>query len=263
MPLVRASELDLFMSCSGYLTFAAERAEDKKESSKSANAVNGANWGTMVHNWKVSGVVKHPWNGDADKDKADWAAREERLFRNRLKSSGVTPAQLWNSPSGNGRHEVSFAYNWKLQYAIPYYGSDSGFWKSSFDDDWITGSTDWIDWPSSGPIVVDDLKTGKWWNKNPEDSWQIKFYALCAYLIEPFAKDVLISVTHWPKYPARGLPDRKSAHFSGAQLEEVEKQIRAACDSVPHWGPTEDGCRFCPARGVCKYVYEDPFKESW
>lgn len=241
MGLTRASSLDLFLSCSGYLHLPLA----PKIYSASSDA---AAWGTMVHTWKETGKVVHPKKSTADS------------FRRRLKKLGIRREDYY----GDGIHEINVAYNWKMGYVVPYYGKDGELWKSTFGMDWVTGTVDYAetreygDEDYSAGLLVDDLKTGKWWSKRPRESAQIIFYCMC--ISKMYRANVNARVTHWPRYPATGIPTQDTQLITVEELDRFEERLQKACEeaSYPKFNPSEENCRFCPGRNACLYTYEPP-----
>ena len=204
----------------------------------------------MVHTWKETGKVVHS------------KKRTATSFKTRLTKTGIKHSDLY----GEGLHETHLAYNWRYGYCIPYYGKDGELWKRGFNTDWITGTCDYsesLDYGRSSNLKgidpvppglwVDDLKTGKWWTKTPRQSAQIAFYAMCMRHL--YDSHVNVSVTHWPRYPASGRPTRTVETIERDELDRFEEKVQraayAAISYEPAFNPTEDGCRFCPARKVC------------
>lgn len=246
--LVRASGLDLFLSCNGYLHLPEAREHFEK-------AEEAAEWGTMVHTWAETGLVAH-------KNK-----RTATSFRKRLKALNLKPTDLWDA---DGEHEVSVAYNWRYGYAIPFYGrgKEAAEWKASFNVDWITGTIDYIKYFDRGvndlPYVkVDDLKTGKWWDKDPIDSAQIAFYGMCAW--KWYTCPVELGVTHWPRYPATSEPDQSTNWITPEMWEIFERKLQRSCENAmnPEFNPTEEHCRFCPGRNACLFAWDYSDERKW
>lgn len=235
MALVRASSLDLFLACSGYLHLPAAPTVYTK-------AEEAAAWGTMVHTWKQTGKIVH-------ENKRTAASFKKRAAR-------VNREKLW--PTEHGWHEVGLAYNWNYGYAVSHFGRNNAEveeWKRSFGDNWITGTCDYF---NEETLEVNDLKTGKWWSKTPRESAQIAFYAMCLDMLFGDGRDIPLSCTHWPRYPAKGLPDTTEESVTRDELARFEEKLQRACEESlrPAYNPGEDQCRFCPARNNCLFAYE-------
>jgi hypothetical protein len=163
---------------------------------------------------------------------------------------------------GSGLHEVHVAYNWKFGYVVAFYGKgkEAEDWKSAFDKDWVVGTIDYLEVTDTS-ILVDDLKTGKWWSKRAKESAQLSFYLMCAWKLYGDNYDYYLSVTHWPRYPASGKPKRTPPSDRAVSLEALarfESHLVEACASAMNMelNPTEEGCRFCPARNNCDVAWQ-------
>jgi hypothetical protein len=208
------------------------------------NPGEAAVWGTLVHSWKETGQ----WHKTL-------AARRRAAA---LAGAGLTRDTLW--PSTAGTHEVSYALNTASRICDRYEGPASGRdgWKLSFDDNWITGTADWVG-DILGDAWIDDLKTGSYVPSNPWDLWQLRFYALCAALLGG-QEAVQISITHWPRYPADGAPHRiwappvQRGELLGVTLPLLEMARQAAVESKRAGVPvtqTGDHCHWCRAKPNC------------
>lgn len=257
MPLVRASGLDLFLACAGYLKLPAAPVVYE-------NAAEGAAWGTMVHHWKETGKIVH-------ENKRTANSFRKRLIENDIQREALWPLSRW--PTGKelggvsnnllppGYHEISVAYNWQYGYVIPYYGKDGDIWKSQFNTDWVTGTLDYLEprvVDGEQMIIVDDLKTGKWWDKRPRQSAQIVFYAMCAGKL--YNVPVMASVTHWPRYPVKTKPKRDAQRIDLVELDRFEAKLQMAAETAVYGEielvPGEKQCRFCPARRNCPAAFD-------
>lgn len=182
-PWARASELDRAIMCPGS-THLARVTDSSGEAAK---------WGTIVHSWKETG---------------EWPDNS-LMYRRRtqaIASSGLSRESLW--PSTSGTHEVAYALNTQSRICDKYSGPREGAdaWKASFDDNWITGTADWVG-DLLGDAWIDDLKTGREIPSDPWDLWQLRFYALCAVMLTG-ADTARVSLTHWTRYPADAAPRR-------------------------------------------------------
>lgn len=248
MALTRASSLDLFLACNGYLHL-------PSAPTFYAKASDAADWGTMVHTWKETGKVVHAKKSTA------------ASFRRRLKKLKIERSDYY----GDGLHEISVAYNWKLGYVVPFYGQGDAAkkWKEQFGLDWVTGTVDYCETVQVGTeelaagLLVDDLKTGKWWTKRPRESAQIIFYCLC--MSKLYRANVNARVTHWPRYPAKGLPTQDTQLITIEELDRFEAKLQAACEAaiMPKFNPSEDACRFCPGRNACLYTWSEESNETY
>lgn len=241
MPWTRASETDRTLVCPGSLFLPRE-----PESAKSEKALEAADWGTMVHLWKATGAISGRPN-------------HEKLFLKRLKSTAIYPSTYW--PEG-GRHEITAAYNCRTgEVALPPEGADDS-WKLQLPPEFLPGTTDYLG-SIMGEPWVDDLKTGAWPPRGPNDSWQLKVYALCAWVLGGRDGGVYGSITHWPRYPAGGLPQRSEiVYYSHKQMVAIDTKIK-----LRYWlfnkildqpqllneelVPGEEQCMFCPSKPYC------------
>lgn len=243
MPLLRASSLDLFWGCSAWVGVEPDVKVDVDKQFPNAKA--SRDWGTMVHTWKETGKVVHPERN----------LREEKLLAKRIKKHGLRPQQYW--PDG-GWHEVSVAYNWVFGVGIVEYAAGESF-RERFDDEWITGKIDYFREDEPGGIdTVDDLKTGKWWDKTPTECVQTTFYGLALYRAG-LTNNKLSTITHWPKYPASAPPTVIPDVITRSMYEAFEKKLvrKLSVIGQSQYNPSESNCRFCPNRLSCPSVWRD------
>lgn len=253
MPLARASELDRLFACPGsaYLP----RAEDSTN--------KAAAWGTKVHHWAETGEI--PVGPDG------------KLLTKKIITAGVRREVTW--PPG-GEHEVALAYNVLTRKAVRYEPprplpagydkkSHASAWKDAFDDEWVTGSLDYVG-TLLGAWWVDDLKTGYdgRWEKY---QYQQLFYCL-AWTLWQYGEitEGRSTITHWRKYPIERPPQRYGGvievdklnafmdKLSRLREQILELRVKGAenkgeeVNSVLVLG---DHCRFCPSRLSCpKFV---------
>jgi hypothetical protein len=257
--LVRASSLDLFLACHGYLYL-------PHQPTVYAKAAEAAEWGTMVHTWKETGQVVHP------------NKRTATSFRKRLTANKIKHSQLY----GSGMHEVHVAYNWIYGYVVSFYGhgEEAERWKASFNKDWVVGTIDYLEVTETS-VLVDDLKTGKWWTKRAKESAQLSFYLMCAWKLYGDNYDYYLSVTHWPRYPASSKPKRTPSKDRGVSVEALtrfEKQLQESCYAsvqnnpgtvypmdqiIDILNPGEEQCRFCPSRNKCPVAWDYSEEKAW
>lgn len=253
---MRASSLPLLMQCTGSLVLPCEET-------KSKNAEDGADWGTMVHHWVQTGEIK-------GRD-----TRSENAFKKAIHLSEIDRLALW--PAG-GHHEQALSVR------------VDGVREASRDDTvregWITGHYDYSYWLWQDELWIDDLKTGKYYpnplpglpgwdpdldtgeNRFPQDpdSPQLTTYALGLAELLSYTGPVNVSVTHWPRLPL--------ARRHTSPVRFWVKHSRE--DLLVHWSALEntyretkhneramlghedslilvsgDHCRFCPARANC------------
>jgi hypothetical protein len=229
-PWARASELDRVLSCPASAHLA--RIQDSPG--------EAAQWGTLVHRWKETGE----WPEDNQATR-----RRQRA----LEAAGVTRESLW--PSG-GRHEVTFALCVRSAFVEAYTGPPEGAnaWKASWNDQWITGTMDYMG-DVLGDPWVDDLKTG-----NPAHAlpgWQFRAYAVAAWGLAEARRQLQLSVTYWPRYPADGPPRRVwSAPVEAHTISRWCTELTTARDAVlrsqrNHATRIGGHCTFCRCRPHC------------
>lgn len=193
----------------------------------------------------------------------------EPLVTKRLRKAWGTPeaieearTRLWPS---DGRHELSVAVhtvNANLHYpdVVFEHGADQARWTDQWNDEWVTGSMDYLG-DVLGDPWVDDLKTGR--HPTAPDDPQILFYALAAWLMgEKKADRVVTSITHWPRSPVGGLPDRYWGEISAEDLDSFHRRLimgrrkRAWADPERPELQVGPHCRYCPARANCPALRE-------
>lgn len=255
-PICRASSLDLFLNCSGWIG-KVTKEDQKLADEEFENAETARDWGTMAHYWKETGKVLYKGKGPQELKE-----KEERLLANRIWNHNLSSQGLW--PFKDGNHEVSVAYNWRLRFSVVHWGRVDEDWRDQWSTDWITGTTDYFRFPFKTRIAwIDDLKTGKWWYKRPNQSAQLVFYLLafarCGLFDIPQGR---LTVTHWPKYPAKSPPMRMESIVTAEQLLKFEDKLcKAAEEAGQYYNPSVDRCKFCPGRFSCIYRLTDEEKQ--
>lgn len=268
MPWTRASELDRSLVCLAS-TILPRDPDTRGE---------GAAWGVMVHRWKATGLVR------AEPEHRN----HEGLFRKKLAVNGLGTPELeaefreewW---PGGGRHEIGVAMDCKSSAWAQVAGTDESLeeWKTSWPESWVTGTLDYVADLLDDPWV-DDLKTGR--EAPSPDSAQLLFYGLATARLwsvhRSWMDRVVLSVTHWPRYPVVGLPTRTWTEIDAATLDSFEMRLklkwgarkdaldrargkvergtwRAGHPMLPVWTsapvtvPGEEQCRWCKSRGSC------------
>lgn len=242
-PWVRASSLERELHCpvAGVLPQVDERGDAVREA---------ADWGTMVHHWKATGEIR------AERGRPS----HERLFTEKLRVTGVRREDWW----GEGRHEVAMAVDCvKMGRAAEFVGTKPAVeaWRSGLGDEYAAGEADFVG-DLFGVPHVDDLKTGRF---APDPSApQLRLYALATWILLGNVPDrVLVSVTHWPRYPVDNRPRRFDHEYTARQLTAFWKELRLArrrklmtvrlpladqqANAVPgDWCSYCDGKRNCP-----------------
>lgn len=179
------------------------------------------------------------------------------------KAEHVNRAQLWSG----GLHEVPLAYNVETREAralvVPVSFEEKTAWKSSWGDEWITGTADYVGFILEGPWV-DDLKTGRR-VEYLDHRYQQAFYVLAWGLSQHRENRVSRStLTHWPKYPLSKQPHRFGTVLEPdflldfqerlsklyAQYKKLKERSQAGMDIT---GNLQDGghCLYCPSKPSC------------
>lgn len=244
---LRASSLPLLTKCSG-------SAHLPQLATTSENAVKGAQWGTMAHNWKETGVVRGP------------NARTEAAFARAVELSGISRADLW--PDG-GWHEQSVALR------VDGIREVRGTKPDPPDGRFITGTDDFHWYLFGGELWVDDLKTGKYYEDDRGNqlyaqdvrSTQLRFYALAIVALLGYVGPVHVSLTHWPRLPVarRHLPPaRLWTTYTSNELHAFWGELEALLLDVAS-GELRPGdhCRFCPSRDYCLMAQPVPETRKW
>lgn len=229
MPFARASELDRLLSCVGSAVL-------PRQDTRTLGVRKAAEWGTSVHSWLETGIVTSPGLGE------------------RITLSGTNRERLWP----RGLHEITLALNVVTGDARRYYGASEGrdAWKTDFDDEWITGTLDFVGELFDLPWV-DDLKTGRFaaWN---DYKAQQSFYVLAwsRYRYEE-TRESRSTITHWPRYPKHLPPTREGRVLSldylggfAKQLTQLRDDILRAQDAGAALNPGKQ-CVYCPSRSHC------------
>ena len=224
--MIRASSLDRLLECNGSLVL-------PNDAPRSQTSIEAAEYGTAAHAY-VENIedylqdVTHP-----------------KLAR-KLSMSPDSEHQLralYTLP-GHPTREGHYAYG--AGGALRYVGEGWDDFRAAFPG--ITGTCDYVV-DDGTELFVDDLKTGRF-PPNPR-SWQIRFYALCAWLIAGKPAVTTVSVTHWPFYPLAGVPKRKRSVLNHADHAETQRRLDELIAR-----PTEfvvgTHCKFCPARTNCE-----------
>lgn len=216
----------------------------------------------MVHLWAATGKVV------ASPDFPNHA----KLFRKKLANNGLANwdddlkfRESWWPPTG--LHEISVAVDCEgkgVAWSQLEESMAMNTWKLEKPESWVTGTLDYIGQILGDPWV-DDLKTGSWPPLPPKQSAQLRLYALAALRltrpVDPVPSRVVLSITHWPRYPVIGLPKRYYHEVLPKHLDKFEKMLRKAWKQYEsgeaELNPGELQCVFCPARAACPVVYQE------
>lgn len=238
MAWARASELDRLLNCpaSGHLPRLAFPSESRD---------SAAEWGTAVHGWKEGRPMPEKW-------RAVWKRRETALA-----GAGLTVEDLWPG----GTHEIPVALTSvggvvRVMRALEHGHGTGNVWKAAQPPEYVTGSLDFLG-EQYGTPWVDDLKTGREVPEDPLALNQMRFYATAALYLT-HAPEVLVSLTHWPRYPADGLPrrgeyavwTRDDARAFTERLETARLDYEFSRATEPDARPG-DHCLYCPCAYVC------------
>ncbi|MBA2630532.1 MAG: PD-(D/E)XK nuclease family protein [Thermoleophilaceae bacterium] len=225
----------------------------------SERAQDAAAWGTMMHAWSETGELPKGLS------KRTMEAFLKRMTA--LEKAGLTREMLW--PPADGEHEVVVALG--LVDGQPDLGELVGgtleerdAWKALQPATSVVGTIDYRGWLFD-LRWIDDLKTGRD-DSPPLDRPQMKFYASYHALKEN--APVRTSITHWPRSPADGLPQRTrglwgtwTAIEALEFLHEMEKarrrlvrsRERSAEGHEPDARPGEH-CTYCPSQMRCPEI---------
>ena len=239
----RASQLDRTLQCPGHLTLPHTREV-------SQNAVNAAEYGTMVHHWAETGEIVG--------SKSHTKTFEKKLSV--LQTNGITRQTLWPI---SGYHEVTFAYNcvdgrlgtcWLK-------GQEATRAKLSYGDDWVTGTADYV-YIKDGLCGVNDLKTGMLFDSQPDELSQLYFYLMCwtKYTGVTETKDGLLSVIHWPKYPLDSLPGTEERVIPWLRLVKFENYLQKLHKNYKEGSAPfvlGEECEYCPAAESCPLLSKE------
>lgn len=236
MPFCRASSLDRVLACDGSLYLPTAEL-------RSPSTIEAAEWGTYVHSYVQLGVVP-----PAPPGRGQYPAR----LRDRIESVGDVLA-LW--PREGARFEQSVAYHvqtGEVRTASLASKEEQDAWKNSHDHHWVVGTMDYLG-SLLGRPWVDDLKTGRY--PSLPTSAQTVFYSLCADRLAGTPPDgVYTSITHWPRYPVGGKPERVGIVLEWDDLEDFADLLEQTWEkSQARIKPLTPGewCRYCPSRGNC------------
>lgn len=176
-----------------------------------------ADWGRFCHKWMETGSVLHLKDLDTSTNK-----KYEKLLKEKIQLSGVDREALWPS---DGEFETPMGIKcsgnaWEV-LALERTGDEE--WRKKFSDEWAVGRLDYKgDW--FGTPWVDDFKTGQL----PDlDSPQVMFYALGCWLLAGLPPEgVVVTITHWPKYPKHLPPVRYPSTKTPEQLTQFYDALR-------------------------------------
>lgn len=238
MGWTRASSIDRALQCTGSVhlwnTVPAVRLIQKSE-----NAQTAAAWGTMVHTWKETGIV-------------EGTESHVKTFNKKLatlEASGISRLDIWPA---SGFHEVSVAYHCVDGRVAICYEGDANIFKEGHPEPWITGTLDYYLFDGK-KLIVDDLKTGAMFDKDPEEMGQMYFYCMVLNKILRPTEEPTVSVTHWPKYTLDCLPDRREGTLSFVQLGKFEDRLKSdyvKYKTIPEF-KLGDECDWCPVKSLC------------
>lgn len=243
MPFARCSELDRIMRCHGSKVLATK-------DSRSERVIEAADWGTMVHGWKATGLIEGPGTLPA-------------LFIRKLEKTKIDRETWW---PGYVTHEATVAINPLKDYKIK--RGECAEWKASLDDEWCTGTVDTF-WMQFDELYIEDLKTGRF--ATLEDyRYQILGYALGLSRALQYSGRVHMLITHWPRYPVIGMPSRFGRVIESAELRQFEIDLANLKQNIiadkKHGllaTVAGDHCTFCPSQHVCTDFVEIPYSARY
>ena len=203
----------------------------------------------MVHTWKETGEIPK--------------GRAGLTLKKKLESSGASREELWKY----GLHEVPLAYNVLTGEAralvVPVLGEEKDAWKAGYNDEWITGTADYVGLLLDLPWV-DDLKTGRV-AEYAHYRYQQAFYSLAWSLFQTRAVTPTRStITHWPKYKLDTKPSRYGEVLEPDYLLDFQgKLVKLRADVFKLRDKQEQGmeisgflkegsqCMYCPSKLNC------------
>lgn len=240
MPWARASELDRVVWCTASKILPPSRLI-------SDNVKKAGAWGTFVHYWKETGELL---------TSSDYFDSFKKTFDKKWEIVGSPELRetLWPV---NGNHEVAYAYDCETGTVGQYLETNKEAWKASQPFQYVTGTCDY-EGEVEGLVWVDDLKTGAMFDTPADRSLQLYFYGLCASIFRwGDVQDVVVSITHWPKYPLSIYPDRRWGYLPAKRvkrfqslLTETYDKMREKMDIMDRVNPGE-WCLYCPAGLSC------------
>lgn len=189
-----------------------------------------ARFGTELHAWKAG--------AEPTETVAKWLSHQDPGLRE----------VLWPG----GRHEVLLGYK-PPRYTMAYSGTkeENAVERAKLSDDWVAGEADWI---TEFPVPwVDDLKTGQY-PGDPDTLPQLKFYAWILAL-ESGEPEILVSITHWPRYPLGTPPCRVTRILSSADLASWARGLERPATFPALPGPH---CHYCRCR--CEHNPHDAYR---
>lgn len=242
MAFARASSLDRLLKCYGDAVLVGG-VDQRSESTKIA-----ADWGTMVHGWKETGTI----------EVVNGRKNLVPLFEKKIRESGVRREEWWPATM---THEVALAVK-PFQVYAEHRGTreEKDAWKAGQSDEWATGTLDGFDWMFD-VLWVDDLKTGRFVSLEEYEE-QLRFYALGASRVLGYSGPVNVTLTHWPRYPVIGKPQRFGRVIEQDELNWFEKRLVDLRDSILRAKEDRaklelfagEHCTFCRSRSVCPEV---------
>lgn len=242
MAWTRASQLDRTLQCPGHLTLPHRRELSER-------ALDAAEYGNLVHRWAETGKVSG--------SKSHCKTFEKKLAV--LQAHGITRETLWNVA---GYHEVTFAYNCvDGRLGVCWLRGDASIdFKQKHDDDWITGTADFV-YIKNGFCGVNDLKTGMLFDSQPDELSQLYFYLMCwQKYCGKIGTDGYLEVNHWPKYPIDTLPCVEERLVPNLRLHKFEAYLGKLHRNYKNGdSPFVLGaeCEYCPAQEDCPLLKQN------
>lgn len=238
----RASELDRTLNCVGSNLVPVSRLV-------SDGVIKAGAWGTFVHYWKETGELL---------DTSEFYDSFKKTFDKKWEIIGSPELRetLWPTVGGIGHHETAYAYNCETQEVLRYDGADKERWKRGFSSEWICGSLDY-EGEREGYLWVDDLKTGAMFDTRPDRTYQLYFYAMCASIHRyQEIRDVVVSITHWPKYPLTIVPDQRYGFLPAKRIMKFQKLVQFRYEEWKQGYSINtfnlgSHCTYCPAGNNC------------
>lgn len=237
-PFARCSDLPRLINCAGDAVLNGTRIRSER-----ANVA--IEWGWIAHRWMETGSIEPNIPTGYPKLHDQFAAKVALTETKR--------SEWWPSDVA---YEVAVSIDPEKSSAELYDGDDRDDWKQSRSDSEITGTVD-AHWYILDQLHIDDLKTGRFASVQSH-YYQLLGYGLGIVRALGYRDSIKLSITHWPRYPLRGIPRRETTEVQYDELVDFEKRllklrddIRRAKDTRTIQLTTGEHCLWCDSRDVC------------
>lgn len=221
--------------------------------------IKARQWGKGIHHWVETGEVTDTVEGETVK----WLGP---ALKKKLDTSGVQRGDWY----GVGRHEAKVVLAGDdltlASYVVIPEGTPENrrmYVPYPKDPKSVRITADFIG-EHKGDPHVDDLKTGAYYDRktnrtNPPapSSPQVAVAALAVSDIVGGSNGgvgVWGSITHWPRYPLAGHPNREWHWYAPQTLDNLRKVLRVVRDNATSGAPDVrpgDHCKFCRCKPTC------------